>query len=79
VRAVVGVGRRRWCCRGRRAMASGFNSLTAIRVLAGTKNSCPVGFYSRNSTKSTVNPNTTIPQICLAGNVAVLDVVRSWF
>jgi hypothetical protein len=39
------------------------NSLTAIRVLAGTKNSRPVGFYSRNSTKSTVNPNTTIPQI----------------
>jgi hypothetical protein len=38
------------------------NSLTAIRVLAGTKNSRPVGFYSRNSTKSTVNPNTTIPQ-----------------
>jgi hypothetical protein len=41
------------------------NSLTAIRVLAGTKNSRPVGFYSRNSTKSTVNPNTTIPQIRL--------------
>jgi hypothetical protein len=39
------------------------NSLTAIRVLAGTKISRPVGFYSRNSTKSTVNPNTTIPQI----------------
>jgi hypothetical protein len=39
------------------------NSLTAIRVLAGTKNSRPEGFYSRNSTKSTVNPNTTIPQI----------------
>ncbi len=38
----------------------GLNSLTAIRVLAGTKNSRPVGFYSRNSTKSTVNPNTTI-------------------
>ena len=37
-----------------------FNSLTAIRVLAGTTNSRPVGFYSRNSTKSTVNPNTTI-------------------
>ncbi len=36
------------------------NSLTAIRVLAGTKNSHPVGFHSRNSTKSTVNPNTTI-------------------
>jgi hypothetical protein len=36
------------------------NSLTAIRVLVGTKNSRPVGFYSRNSTKSTVNPNTTI-------------------
>jgi hypothetical protein len=41
----------------------GVNSLTAIRVLAGTKNSRPVGFYSRNSTKSTINPNTTIPQI----------------
>ncbi len=39
------------------------NSLTAIRVLAGTKNSRPVGFYSKNSTKSTLNPNTTIPQI----------------
>jgi len=34
--------------------------LTAISVLAGTKNSRPVGFYSRNSTKSNVNPNTTI-------------------
>ena len=30
------------------------NSLTAIRVLVGTKNSHPVGFYSRNSTKSTL-------------------------
>jgi hypothetical protein len=39
------------------------NSLTAKPVPAGTKNSRPVGFYSRNSTKSTVNPNTTIPQI----------------
>ncbi len=39
------------------------NSLTAIRVLVGTKNSHPVGFYSRNSTKSAVNLNTTIPQI----------------
>ena len=36
------------------------NSLTNIRVLVGTKNSRPVGFYSRNSMKSTVNPNTTI-------------------
>jgi len=39
------------------------NNLTAKSVPAGTKNSCPVGFFSRNSTKSTVNPNTTIPQI----------------
>jgi hypothetical protein len=45
------------------AAIEGFNSLTAIRVLAGTKNSRPLGFYSRNSTKSTVNHNTTIPQI----------------
>ena len=36
------------------------SSLTTIRVLVGTKNSCLVGFYSRNSTKSTVKPNTTI-------------------
>jgi hypothetical protein len=40
-----------------------FNSLTAKSVPSGTKNSHPVGFYIRNSTKSTVNPNTTIPQI----------------
>jgi len=40
-----------------------FNSLTAIRVLVGTKNSHPVGFYSRDSMKSTISPNTTIPQI----------------
>jgi hypothetical protein len=39
------------------------NSLTLICLRAGTKNSRPVGLYSRNSTKSTVNPNTTIPQI----------------
>ena len=32
-----------------------FNSLTAKSVPAGTKNSRPVGFYSRNSTESTVN------------------------
>jgi hypothetical protein len=38
------------------------NSLTAKSVPAGTKYSRPVGFYSRNSTKSTVNPNITIPQ-----------------
>ena len=38
------------------------NSLTAIRVLAGTKNSRPVGFYSRNSTKSTFNHKHNNPQ-----------------
>ena len=38
------------------------NSLTAIRVLAGTKNSRPVGFYSRNSTKSTLNHKHNNPQ-----------------
>ena len=39
------------------------NSLTAIRVLAdsgGIKNSRPVGFVRRNSTKSTITTNTTI-------------------
>ena len=40
-----------------------FNSLTAKSVPGGTKNYRPVGFYSRNSTKSTLHPNTTIPQI----------------
>ena len=40
-----------------------FKQLNRYKVLAGTKNSRPVGFYSRNSTKSTVNPNTKIPQI----------------
>jgi hypothetical protein len=40
-----------------------FNSLTAIRVLAGTTNSRPVGFYSRNSTKSTVNHKHNNPRI----------------
>jgi hypothetical protein len=43
--------------------ALAINSLTAKSVPAGTKNSRPVGFYSKNSMKSTVNPNTTIPQI----------------
>ena len=38
------------------------NSLTAIRVLAGTKNSRPIGFYSRNSTKSTFNHKHNNPQ-----------------
>jgi len=38
------------------------NSLTAIRVLVGTKNSHPVEFYSRNSTKSTVNHKHNNPQ-----------------
>ena len=33
----------------------GVNSLTAKSVPAGTKNSCPVGFYSRNSTESTLH------------------------
>ena len=33
-----------------------------IRVLAGTKNSRPVGFYSRNSTKSTFNHKHNNPQ-----------------
>jgi hypothetical protein len=36
------------------------NRLTAIRVLARSKNSRPVGFVRRNSTKSTVSTNTTI-------------------
>ena len=31
-----------------------FNSLTAKFIPAGTKNSHPVGFYSRNSTKITL-------------------------
>jgi hypothetical protein len=38
------------------------NSLTAIRFWREQK-TLTIGFYSRNSTKSTVNPNTTIPQI----------------
>ena len=38
-------------------------SLTAKSVQAGTKKPRPVGFYSRNSTKITVNLNTIIPQI----------------
>ena len=33
-----------------------------IRVLVGTKNSHPVGFYSRNSTKSTINHKHNNPQ-----------------
>ncbi len=36
------------------------NRLTAIRVLARSKNSRPVGFVRRNSTKSTVTTNPTI-------------------
>ena len=44
------------------ATALDLNSLTAIRVLAGTKNSRPVGFYSRNSTKSTLNHKHNNPQ-----------------
>jgi hypothetical protein len=46
---------------GHDATSDEVNSLTAKSVPARTKNSRPVGFYSRNSTKSTVNPNTTIP------------------
>jgi hypothetical protein len=47
----------------------GVNSLTAKSVPAGTKNSCPVGFYSRNSTESTLhhkhnNPQTLLPWWC---------------
>jgi hypothetical protein len=38
-------------------------ALMQDEITGGNKNSRPVGFYSRNSTKSTVNPNTTIPQI----------------
>ena len=38
------------------------NSLTTVRVPAGTKTPAPWNSYSRNSTKSTVDPNTTIPQ-----------------
>jgi hypothetical protein len=45
------------------------NSLTAKSVPAGTKNSRPVGFYSRNSTESTLhhkhnNPQTLPPWWC---------------
>jgi hypothetical protein len=36
------------------------NSLTAKSVPAGTKNSRPVGFYSRNSTESTLHHKHTI-------------------
>jgi hypothetical protein len=38
------------------------NSLIAIRVMAVTKNSRPVGFYSRNNTKSTFNHKHNNPQ-----------------
>jgi hypothetical protein len=38
----------------------GFNSLTAKSVPAGTKNSRPVGFYSRNSTENTLHHKHTI-------------------
>ncbi len=56
------------------------NSLTAIRVLAGTKNSRPVGFCSRNSTKSTFNHKHNNPQhyhhggaICPSYGVGSMD------
>jgi hypothetical protein len=56
------------------------NSLTAIRVLAGTKNSRPVGFYSRNSTKSTFNHKHNNPQhyhhggaVCPSYDVGSMD------
>ena len=38
------------------------DSLTTIRFLTGTKNSRPVGFYSRNSTKSTFKHKHNNPQ-----------------
>jgi hypothetical protein len=45
------------------------NSLTAKSILAGTKNSLPIGFYGRNSKKSTLhhkhnNPQTLPPWWC---------------
>ena len=51
------------------AMGKIVNSLTAKSVPAGTKNSRPVGFYSRNSTKSALhhkhnNPQTLPPWWC---------------
>jgi hypothetical protein len=39
------------------------NSLTAKSVPAGTKNSRPVGFYSRNSTESTLHHKHNNPHI----------------
>ena len=35
VRVVAGVGRRTWCCRGRRAAASGFKREVTINMLLG--------------------------------------------
>jgi hypothetical protein len=35
VRAVAGIGRRTWCCRDRRAAASGFNREATINMLLG--------------------------------------------
>jgi len=59
--ALLSTGRAVGSVHGRETVT--VNSLTAIRfwrVLAGSKNSCPVGFVRRNSTKSTVISNTTI-------------------
>ena len=46
------------------AMGKIVNSLTAKSVPAGTKNSRPVGFYSRNSTKSALHHKHNNPQSC---------------
>ena len=35
VMAVVGIGRRTWCCRGRRAAVSGFKTEVTIIILLG--------------------------------------------
>ena len=35
MRAVAGVGRRTWCCRGRRAAASGFKREVTVNMLLG--------------------------------------------
>ena len=40
----------------------GVNSLTAKSVLAGTKTSRPVGFYSRNNMESTLHHKHNNPQ-----------------
>jgi hypothetical protein len=78
VRVVAGVGRRTWCCRGRRAAASGFKKEVTINMLLGGRVARRGGGGGTASATAAVgNDNPRASRSAVAAFLARMDVLRA--